>query len=325
MRRTNLFYVLTLVLPLFSTIHAQPDTLWTKAIGGEQTDVFYSVEPRAGGGYIVGGYTESNADTLRNYWLARLNSTGDDTVWTRADTAGGTEGRMAIATSDGGAIIVGTGDPRIIKTDGDGTLLWQKDESELPGGLFWIEETADNGLIASGVYQPSGVGSAYIVRMNSDGTVLWDTTYGGTNDSYGLSITELANGEFAMAGVFRSKPQPTANDAWVLKLSADGDSLGSVFYGDTAAVNSESFNTVRTTSDGGLILLGEQTLDGQSKDIMLVKADGDGVSAWEEIFGGDDALSGQDVIQTSDGGFAVTGYGDLTWCCRYGADRDLRR
>jgi hypothetical protein len=84
MRRTALFYILILTLPLFSTLYAQPDTLWTKAIGGELTDVFYSIEPRAGGGYIVGGYTESNADTLRNYWLARLNSAGDDTVVVRS-------------------------------------------------------------------------------------------------------------------------------------------------------------------------------------------------------------------------------------------------
>ncbi|MFC1535697.1 hypothetical protein ACFL32_00880, partial [Candidatus Neomarinimicrobiota bacterium] len=125
MRRTSLFHASIITLALLSTIHAQPDTLWTKSIGGELTDVFYSVEPVTGGGYIVGGYTESNPDTSRDYWLARLNSTGDDTVWTKSFAAGDTEGRMAIATSDGGAVIVGSGNPRIIKTDGDGTVLWR--------------------------------------------------------------------------------------------------------------------------------------------------------------------------------------------------------
>ncbi|MFC1535696.1 FlgD immunoglobulin-like domain containing protein [Candidatus Neomarinimicrobiota bacterium] len=148
--------------------------------------------------------------------------------------------------------------------------------------------------------------------MNSAGTVLWDTTYGGSHDSYGLSITELGNGEFAMAGAFRSLPDPQSNDAWVLKLSADGDSLGSVFYGDPTVGYEERFNTVRATGDGGLILLGEQTPFEQDKDIILVKTDGDGVSTWEQTFGGTNDDSGEDLIQTSDGGFAVIGYGDLT-------------
>jgi hypothetical protein len=121
---------LTLVLvltSLSSVLHAQPDTLWTKAIGVELDDMFNSIEPMVNGGFILGGHTESNPDTVRNYWLVHLNSVGDDTVWTRAflndsTEMEGTEGRMAIATSDGGAVIVGTGDPRIVKTDGDGVL-----------------------------------------------------------------------------------------------------------------------------------------------------------------------------------------------------------
>ncbi|UCD37551.1 MAG: immunoglobulin domain-containing protein [Fidelibacterota bacterium] len=317
MRPSTLLTTLICILTFIPFLHAQPDTLWTKAIGFELDEMFNSIEPMADGGFILGGHTESNPDTIRNYWLVRVNSTGDDTVWTRAflnDSTAmeGTEGRMAIATSDGGAIVVGSGNPRIIKTDGNGTVVWQKDENEIAGDIYWIEETADGGLIACGSYRLESIASAYIVRTNSSGTVIWDTTYGGEHDSYGFSITELSNGGFAMAGTYRALPESNSNDAWLLKLSTDGDSLASVFFGNTTAGNSEHFKTVRATSDGGLILVGNQRLEGQDGNIILIKTDGDGVQAWEQTFGGTDDDEAFDVIQTSDSGFTLTGYGDLT-------------
>ena len=53
LHRTKPIYTLIFTIALLSTVHAQPDTLWTKSISGELTDVFYSVEPITGGGYIV--------------------------------------------------------------------------------------------------------------------------------------------------------------------------------------------------------------------------------------------------------------------------------
>ena len=188
------------ILAIFisSTLLAQaPDTLWTKSIGGAFDEMFNSVEPIPGGGFILAGHREFSLDpdeevrkATRAYWLARLNIAGDDTLWTKAfanDTTAdgkGTEGRMAIATSDGGFGIIGSGDPRVIKTDGDGVLQWQLTEAQLVGGIQGIEETANGDLIACGVNSVGGTTSATVARITAGGTVLWERTYSPPYDSY---------------------------------------------------------------------------------------------------------------------------------------------
>ncbi len=302
-----------------STLSAQaPDSLWSKTFGGIQSEMFNSIDPLPGGGFILGGHTESNADTLRNYWLVRLNTAGDDTLWAKAfvnDTSAGgdgSEGRMAIATSEGGAVIVGTGDPRIIKTNSDGVLQWQLGETELDGGILGIEETGDGGFIACGYNDSGPAGGASIARITAAGAVTWEKSYGPAYQSYLMSITELSTGEFAAAGTHRTLEADNSGDGWLFILSVTGDSTASYFFGDPTANNNERLNIIRVTDDDGLILLGEQTLDGQSMTPFLIKTDGSGVEEWSETFTGLGISELFDVIQTSDLGFTLTGYGDLT-------------
>ncbi|UCH62961.1 MAG: T9SS type A sorting domain-containing protein [Fidelibacterota bacterium] len=312
MQRSYLLPSMLIIIGLCQILSAQPDTLWTKSIGGDFDDMINSVEQIPGGGFILGGFTESNPDTVRNYWLARLNSTGDDTLWTKAFPAGDTEGRMAITTSDGGAVIVGTGDPRIIKTDGDGVLQWQLTSTELDGEFFGIMETSDGGLIACGVSEVGGIRSACVAEITAAGAVTWEKTYGPSHDSYLFSITELSTGEFAAAGAHRTIPDGNSSDAWLFILSATGDSTESHFFGNPDTSNNERFSQIRSTIDGGFILLGDQTLEGQSKTPYLVKTDSGGVEQWSETFTGLGISELFNVIQTSDSGFTLTGYGDLT-------------
>ncbi|UCD38843.1 MAG: hypothetical protein JSW54_05015, partial [Fidelibacterota bacterium] len=311
--------VILLLATFSSSLQAQPDTLWTKSIGGDLDELLYSISPIPGGGYIAGGFTESNADTVRNYWLVRLNETGNDTVWTRAflndsTEMEGTEGRMSIATSDSGAVIVGTGNPRVIKTDGDGVIQWQLTETELAGGIFGIEETADGDFIACGSSRvdSESPARATIARITATGSVTWEKTYGADHDCYLFRITELGNGDFAAVGVHRTLPESNSSDGWLFMISASGDSSASYFYGVETTNNNEGLNIIRPTTDGGFILLGTQQLDGQSRTPYLIKTDGAGTEQWATTLS--TTMTGEllDVIQTSEGDFLLTGYGDLT-------------
>jgi hypothetical protein len=127
-----------------------------------------------------------------------------------------------------------------------------------------------------------------------------------------LSITELSTGEIAAAGVHRTVPNPDGSDAWLFILSAAGDSSESHFFGVPETADKEGFSQIRATMDDGFILLGDQTLEGQSKTPYLVKTNGSGVEEWSETFIGLGIGQLFDVIQTSDSGFLLTGYGDLT-------------
>ena len=89
--------------------------------------------------------------------------------------------------------------------------------------------------------------------------------------------------------------------AWIKSFGGSGD--------DTA-------REVIVTSDGGYAILGftnstDGDLTGKStnvNDYWLLRLDAEGELLWTKTYGGSEDDQGQSVIQTADGGFAITGY-----------------
>lgn len=99
----------------------------------------------------------------------------------------------------------------------------------------------------------------------------------------------------------------TGGGGWLLKLSTNGDSLWSVFYGDTADAVLEG---IQETADGGFILVGSILSADSNKDFYLVKTDANGTAEWIKTFGGTNKDEATAVIQASDLGFTLIGIGD---------------
>jgi hypothetical protein len=78
----------------------------------------------------------------------------------------------------------------------------------------------------------------------------------------------------------------------------------------------ESANAITKTKDGGYAILGYvQSMDGEvtsktneSFDYWLLKFDNSSNLQWQKAYGGTDDDRGSDIIQTTDGGYAITGY-----------------
>ena len=305
----RLFAILVIVLS--STLLAQaPDTLWTKTIGYDVGEYFTSIEKTSNGGFILAGFTESfSGDSSAEYWLVRLNNSAD-TVWTKVYPAAEKhDNQIALQTADGGFAIGGDGDPWLIKTDANGTVEWEQAISTIGAynEIRWIETTANNGFIACGSGQVENISYALVVKTDSLGVPVWVDSLRGEHDMTAEMVIETTDGGVAVVG---AKQHPTGGGVfhgWLQKLSASGDSLWSVVYGDTA--NAE-FSGIQETADGGFILIGRLTLPSDStSDIYLVKTDSLGVVEWEQTFGGTNDDEGMAVIQTSDTGFTLIGAG----------------
>lgn len=78
----------------------------------------------------------------------------------------------------------------------------------------------------------------------------------------------------------------------------------------------ESGQAVKKTSDGGFIVLGfTQSNDGDvtgktndSYDVWVLKYDSESQLEWTKTFGGTNDERGNDIIQTTDGGYAIIGF-----------------
>ncbi|QDK77495.1 hypothetical protein EXU85_02330 [Spirosoma sp. KCTC 42546] len=170
---------------------------WYKFFGGSGHDIANAVKETADGGFLVGGYTESNdGDVSGNHgggdaWLLKLTSTGSLT-WQKTIGGSGKDNMYAPTTMpDGAYMLAGT------TTSNDG------DVSGNHGGS-----------------------DAWLVKLNSAGDIISQKTYGGTGFDAALAITATVDGSYVLAGSTTSNDgDVTGNhgdqDAWVVKLGSD--------------------------------------------------------------------------------------------------------
>ena len=109
----------------------------------------------------------------------------------------------------------------------------------------------------------------------------------------------------------------TSDDAVVPDILVEEAFLGELdWVKNFGGSGEETAQAVITTADGGFAVLGfSNSTDGDLagkttavNDYWLLKLDADGNLQWSKTYGGSKDDRGQSLVQTSDGGFALTGY-----------------
>ncbi|MFZ1687796.1 MAG: T9SS type A sorting domain-containing protein [Flavobacteriales bacterium] len=179
--------------------------VWQVALGGTDEEWALSVDTVSGGGYVVGGYSQSDdGDVSGNHGAADLWVTGIDDngvlLWQRA--LGGSQpdwgscvrslsaDRYVVvghAASTGGDVSGNHGmyDLWLAQLDTTGTLIWQKamggGDGDIPRSL---EETSDGGFILAGwsssnagdVSGNHGLEDIWVVKLGSPTSGIEDPT-----------------------------------------------------------------------------------------------------------------------------------------------------
>lgn len=155
-----------------------------------------------------------------------------------------------------------------------------------------------------------------------DLSIEWTKTFGGSNEDSALSVVESTDGGYVLAGYTQStdgdisSKTATDSDFWVLKLTKNGDISWSKTYGGTGDERAEK---IIATKDGGYVLVGyNRSNDGDVsineglQDFWVIKIDASGELQWEKSFGFPGIDRAFSVIQTSDDGYFVTGFLDVS-------------
>jgi uncharacterized delta-60 repeat protein len=134
---------------------------------------------------------------------------------------------------------------------------------------------------------------------------LWTRVYGGNLAEGCYSVQQTTDGGYILAGYTMSYGAGLY-DYYLVKTNSSGDTLWTRIYGGT---NSDRANGVRQTTDGGYILGGYTNSYGTgSYDFYLVKTNSSGDTLWTRTYGGSSSDYGQNVQQTTDGGYIIAGY-----------------
>ncbi len=100
--------------PDYWLIKIDPDgnKLWDKTYGGNYIDELFGLQPTSDGGYLLGGWSESNAgfeksENAKGYWIIKVDQFGNK-LWDKVYSPGG-ELYALQATNDGGFLLGGEG------------------------------------------------------------------------------------------------------------------------------------------------------------------------------------------------------------------------
>lgn len=193
------------------------------------------------------------------------------------------------------------------------------------GGYIFLGFT--NNAVGSGDITEAGKGGtdAWVVKMDATGNIVWQKRYGGSGQEGAGHIIQTADGGYLFAVVSSSSANGDVtgtnhgtnnNDIWIVKLTATGAISWQQLYGGNL---DETVGRIRQTTEGGYILVASSASSANgnvaatnkgaatigSTDTWIVKLTATGAISWQQLYGGTNYETANDVRQTSDGGYIV--------------------
>ncbi|GGD49271.1 hypothetical protein [Muriicola marianensis] len=273
------------------------EVVWIRSFGGSGDDTPRSVVETLDRGFAVLGYSKSTDGDLQgkstqvnDYWLLKTDRNGD-AIWSR--TYGGSmddRGQAVIQTSDGGFSVTGYS----MSSDGD----------------------ASNN---------EGFHDNWVLRLDGLGNLLWEQSFGFSGHDHSYDLVETPEGGLFFTGFLditsaradgytekhASLTRHGVGEFWGTKLDSGGDIEWRSYFGGT---NNDRAHAVARAHDGGYVMAGFSESDDfdisdprGSYDFWVVKVSETGELAWQHSYGGTEIDIANDVAQTRDGGYVITG------------------
>ena len=237
----------------------------------------------------------TEAVIVGDVWAASDGFTGDDVAESVAGVGKDDLYILSTVRQNG----MDNTDIQLQRRTAKGEKVWTRliggNKDEVAGSVI-----VDSGeILVCGSTRSFGAGGwdAYVLRLDSNGNEVWSETYGTFYDDKAADIISCSGG-FAIAG--QTLSSGAFPNFYLFKIKSDGEQVWSKSYGTT---NTEIAHSVRTTSDDGFVLAGEQTV--ASTDMYLVRTDKDGKEVWKGNYGGTGTERAYEVFQVSGEFFAI--------------------
>lgn len=181
---------------------------------------------------------------------------------------------------------------------------------------YSIIQTTDGGYVFAGDTTSFGASNKdiWVVKLDASGTIVWEKRFGGSGNDGSASafggrlsvvqVIQTSDGGYAVAATTDSFGAGS-NDAWVLKLDPSGNVVWQKTYGGSS---SDAASSIFQTSDGGYVVAGSTLSFGNGYEAWVLKLDPSGNILWQNRYGGAADDYAASIVQTSDGGYAVTGW-----------------
>ncbi len=256
------------------------DEQWNRTFGGSQDDYGLAIQQCADEGFIIAGATLSYGS--REAWLIKTDATGT-MQWQKrfcSDNPPGGYFMTVVRTAEEEYVAAGrnyigdTSQIIVVKTNEDGTVLWEKllGDSNTKEAALGMAATSDGGYIITGqVEHQETEHDILLMKINDNGDIIWTKTFNETVFfDTGLSVKVTNDGGFLIAGeVGTNLNNPVIFNAILIKTDLNGMKEWSTIYGKAG---SEGFYEALQTQDAGYIAGGFTTSYGAgNQDAWLLK------------------------------------------------------
>lgn len=270
---------------------------WIKNFGGSGEETLRAVIATSDGGYAMLGFSNSidgdlmsKTIAVNDYWLLKLDALGN-LQWSK--TYGGSKddrGQSLVQTTDGGFALTGYAQ----SDDGDGS-------------------------------NNEGFHDNWILKLDTQGNIEWEKSFGFSGHDHSYDILQTDDGGYYFVGFLDitsaradgntekggSLTRHGVGEFWGTKIDDKGDLQWRGYFGGS---NNDRAHSVVRSDDGGYVMAGfteSEDFDISntrgSYDFWVVKNDKNGNLLWEHSFGGSGIEISQDIANTTDGGYVITG------------------
>lgn len=292
--------------------------LWMYHYGTIDTEMGRSVVQTPDGGYLIAGdFDEYAPNSTRDIYIVKTDSLG---IQLSSHLYGGANddyvGQM-LPLPNGTYLVVGStnsygiGDLSfwLLYLDADGDTI----RTVTCGDAYqeWATSATlspDSNLVIAGVRHgyPSQAEDVYIVKADMNGNIIWERNYGFQHNDRAYDIKATPDGGYILTGYTTDDTPYVTRDIYVLKTDSNGDTLWTRQFGD---VWEDWSYAVNITDAGNYVVAGRAWNDtSDSSAALIIMLNPEGETLWTKLIQNDQSIGPNDIIQTDDGGYLLTGF-----------------
>ena len=277
--------------------------IWDKYIGqSPQQESAHSLIETSDSNYVIVGDVNSNPYLLKFDLYGNL-------IWDKEYTSSLAGGGYSVGQSlDDGYYFVRPGTPTtFFKTNAQGDTLWTKKYNF--SICSSVIQTSDSGFVLVGNTNPTSINQEIsLIKTNPTGDTLWTKSFGGNGFDEGAAIEQLSDKGLLVAGIVESGIIDDESETYIIRTNSDGDTLWirEYYLGFPRYIK-------RCSIGSGYVLSTVRYIPGWYPNtdkyyLLITKLDTNGNLEWSKQFDGYSSETGNNIAQTSDGGFLLTGH-----------------
>ncbi len=295
-------------------VNPEGSLLWVKDYAGINLDETRDVIELSDGSLVMCGATFSYGAGNLDGFLMKTDSEGN-VIWSKS--YGNIYGQYFLRVEEdgeGGFYVAGymqqlppqnTQGTGVMRVDGEGNIIWVRwSPNWSPQGDWYPIDMAS---ISTGGVVVCGVG-VDIWKFDPDGELSWSRRYrpSGSGGVTGLAMIENGVGEILINfALVDDNTVGQSADNCILRLNSLGEFVSHKCYG---GLYTDWSRTISNTDDGGTLICGFTNSAGNGdRDAFLAKLDSAGDTEWAMAYGGAWQDNSAHAVQTSDGGYLLTG------------------